>query len=269
MSKLGFIGGGNMAGALVKGLLAAGRYDAGALLVSDASPEARRRMKRGHRVEALAQNVEVAHRARTLVLAVKPQVMADVLAEIRPAVGPRHLVISIAAGIPLARLETGLGRGVRVVRVMPNTPALLGKGMSVAVAGRWATPRDLARTVRLFRAVGDAVAVDREELMDAVTALSGSGPAFVYAFAEHLVAGGSALGLDDALATRLAFATIEGASAMLRAGDRTPRELREMVSSPGGTTLAGLAALAERDFGGAIRAALTAAAARSRELART
>jgi pyrroline-5-carboxylate reductase len=269
MSKVGFIGGGNMAGALVKGLLAAGRYDAGALLVSDASPEARRRLQRAHRVEAVAQNAEVARRTRTLVLAVKPQVMADVLAEIRPAVGLRHLVISIAAGIPLARLEGGLGRGVRVVRVMPNTPALLGKGMSVAVAGRWATPRDLATTVRLFRAVGDAVAVDREELMDAVTALSGSGPAFVYAFAEHLVAGGVDLGLDDALAARLAFATLEGASAMLRAGKRTPRELREMVSSPGGTTLAGLAALGEHDFGGAIRAALTAAAARSRELART
>jgi pyrroline-5-carboxylate reductase len=268
MKKVGFIGGGNMAGALVKGLLAAGRYDADDILVSDASPDVRRRVKRGHRVEVLAGNLEVARRARIVVLAVKPQVMTDVLGEIRSVIGPKHLVVSIAAGIPLARLEAGLGGKARVVRVMPNTPALLGKGMSVAVAGRYATDRDLEKTVRLFKSVGDAVAVAREDLMDAVTALSGSGPAFVYAFAEHLIAGGVAVGLDAALATRLAFATIEGASAMLRAGDRSPRELREMVSSPGGTTLAGLAALAERDFGGAIAAALAAASARSRELAR-
>jgi pyrroline-5-carboxylate reductase len=268
MKKVGFIGAGNMASALVKGLLAAGRYAPGDLVVSDAAPEARRRVQRVFRVEALADNAEVVRRARVVVLAVKPQVMGDVLATIRPAVGPNRLVVSIAAGIPLARLEAGLGAGARVVRVMPNTPALLGKGMSVAVAGTHATDRDLRATVRLFEAVGEAVAVDREELMDAVTALSGSGPAFVYAFAEHLIAGGVAIGLDASLATRLAFATLDGASAMLRAGDRSPRELREMVSSPGGTTLAGLAALAEHDFAGAITAALTAAAARSRELAR-
>lgn len=269
MKKVGFVGGGNMAAALVKGLLAAGRYDADDLLVSDAAPEARRRMQRSHRVEALADNLEVARRARTIVLAVKPQVMAPVLDEIGRVLGPRHVVISIAAGVPLARLESGLGAGVRVVRVMPNTPALLGKGMSVVVGGRHATARDVRATVRLFEAVGDAVAIEREELMDAVTAVSGSGPAFVYAFAENLIAGGRALGLDDALATRLVFATIEGASAMLSARERTPRELREMVSSPGGTTLAGLAALDAHDFAGTVAAALDAAAARSRALATT
>lgn len=268
MKKVGFIGGGNMAGALVKGLLAAGRFAAADLVVSDASTDARRRLEGTHGVETLADNAEVARRAPVFVLAVKPQVMDDVLAEIRSAIEPRHLVISIAAGIPLARLEAGLGGDARVVRVMPNTPALLGKGMSVAVAGRHATRRDLEETVRLFESVGDAVAIEREDLMDAVTALSGSGPAFVYAFAEHLIAGGVAIGLDEALATRLAFATLDGASAMLRAGERTPRELREMVSSPGGTTLAGLAVLGDRDFGGTVAAALAAAAARSRELAR-
>jgi len=267
MKKVGFIGAGNMAGALVKGLLAAGRYEADDLVVSDASPDARRRMKRSHHVDVVKDNAEVARQSRIVVLAVKPQVMLDVLSAIRSAIGPKHLVVSIAAGLPLARLEAALGGDARVVRVMPNTPALLGKGMSVAVAGRHATEGDLRTTVRLFEAVGDAVAIDREELMDAVTALSGSGPAFVYAFAEHLIAGGEAVGLDATMATRLALATLDGASAMLRAGDRSPRELREMVSSPGGTTLAGLAALAERDFGGAIAAALAAAAARSRELA--
>jgi len=150
---------------------------------------------------------------------------------------------------------------------MPNTPALLGRGMSVAVAGRHATAADVRTVVRLFKAVGDAVAIDREASMDAVTALSGSGPAFVYAFAEHLIAGGAALGLEPGLASRLALATITRASAMLESGGRSPKELREMVSSPGGTTLAGLAAMADHDFEGAVTAALRAAAARSRELA--
>jgi len=269
MKKVGFIGAGNMAGALVKGLIAAGRYEADDLVVSDASPDARRRMKRSHGVAALEDNAEVARRSRIVVLAVKPQVMLDVLGTIRPAIGPKHLVVSIAAGIPLARLEKGLGGKARVVRVMPNTPALLGKGMSVAVAGRHATAGDLRKTVKLFESVGEAMAIDREDLMDAVTALSGSGPAFVYAFAEHLIAGGEAVGLDPAMATRLALATLDGASAMLRESGRSPRELREMVSSPGGTTVAGLAALSERDLAGAVSAALAAAAARSRELART
>jgi len=267
MKKVGFIGGGNMAGALVKGLIASGRYEPRDLVVSDASPDARRRLKRTHRVDAVGDNVAVARASRIVVLAVKPQVMADVLAELRGIVTKRQLVVSIAAGIPLAAMERALGPEIRVVRVMPNTPALLGRGMSVAVAGRHATAGDVRVVVRLFKAVGDAVAVDSEALMDAVTALSGSGPAFVYAFAEHMIAGGAALGLDPALSSRLALATIAGASAMLEAGDRSPKELREMVSSPGGTTLAGLAAMAAHDFGGAIVAALDAAAARSRELA--
>jgi pyrroline-5-carboxylate reductase len=149
---------------------------------------------------------------------------------------------------------------------MPNTPALLGKGVSVLVRGTNATEADLRAAMRVFRAVGDALVVGDERLLDAVTGLSGSGPAYVYRFAEALIEAGARQGLDPALAGRLAFGTIEGAAAMLVEARMTPRELREMVSSPGGTTLAGLAALDRAGFMQAVTAAVGAATERSREL---
>ena len=149
---------------------------------------------------------------------------------------------------------------------MPNTPALLGKGVSVIVAGSKATKADLRAVMRLFRAVGDALTIAREPLLDAVTGLSGSGPAYVYRFAEALIEAGVQQGLEPEIASRLVFGTIDGAAAMLTGTKMTPRELREMVSSPGGTTLAGLAALEGAGFLQAIIAAVSAATARSQEL---
>jgi len=192
--------------------------------------------------------------------------MPQILAEVREAVGSRQLFISIAAGVTLRRLEEGLGPDARVIRVMPNTPALLGKGMSVLASGRQATARDLRQALKIFRGVGEAIAVEDEALLDPVTGLSGSGPAYVYRFAEALIAAGIQQGLDGDVANRLVFRTLEGAAAMMLETGLSPKELREMVSSPGGTTLAGLGELDRAGFVDVVGGAVAAATARSREL---
>ncbi len=267
MKKIGFIGAGNMAGALVKGLIAAGRYKPTDIWVSDAAESQVRRLKRAYKVEGTRNNRDLVRGSQTIVLAVKPQVMAQVLDEIRPEATSKKLFVSIAAGFPLRRIELGLGGGARAVRVMPNTPCLVGKGMSVAVAGAHATPPDLKHTLRLFSACGEAVSITGEDLLDAVTALSGSGPAFIYAFAEALIEGGVRGGLSQQLATKLCFQTIVGAAAMLVESGMSAKELREMVTSPGGTTLAGLNALDQHQFRDTVIAAVDAANRRARELA--
>jgi pyrroline-5-carboxylate reductase len=267
MKKIGFIGAGNMAGALIKGLLRAGQYEPDDLWASDPADAQLRRLKRLHRIEVTRDNRALVRQSQTIILAVKPQVMAGVLDEIRAEATPRKLFVSIAAGFPLRRLETGLGGQARVVRVMPNTPVLVGRGISVAVAGSKATPADLKQTLKLFKAVGDAVSITGEDLLDAVTALSGSGPAFVYLFAEGLIEGGVRGGLPQTLAAQLAYATLGGAAAMLAESGLTSRELRDMVTSPGGTTLAGLAALEAHHVRDALIAAVEAATRRARELA--
>jgi pyrroline-5-carboxylate reductase len=269
VKKLGIIGAGNMAGALVKGLLETRRCRPREVWASDADPAQLRRLERAHGIAAAPDNTALVRDSAVVLLAVKPQVMDAVLAEIRDAVTRRQLFISIAAGISLARLEAGLGGSAKVVRVMPNTPALVGTGMSVLVRGRRATVADEKLAAGYFDGVGDVVRVRDEALMDAVTGLSGSGPAYVYRFAEGLIAGGIAEGLPPALARRLAYQTLRGAAVMLQETGRSPEELRAMVTSPGGTTLAGLRTLDERGFVDAVQAGVAAATARSRELGRS
>jgi len=200
MKKIGFVGAGNMAGALLKGMLQAGQLKPDDVWASDPVDAQLRRMKRLHKIETTRDNRLLVRQSQTILLAVKPQAMAGLLDEIRAEVNPRKLFISIAAGFPLRRLEAGLGGQARVVRVMPNTPVLVGRGISVAVAGAKATPADLKQTLKLFKAVGEAVSITGEDLLDAVTALSGSGPAFVYMFAEALIEGGVRGGLPQSLA---------------------------------------------------------------------
>ncbi len=263
---VGFLGAGNMAGALIRGVLDARLYRPSDLWVADPVATQRQKIRRRHGVCAAPDNRELVRRSKVVVLAVKPQVLPRVFEEVRGEASPRQLFVSIAAGVPLRRLEEALGLGARVIRVMPNTPALLGKGVSVLVGGTSAREADLRTAMRLFRGVGDAFAVADERLLDAVTGLSGSGPAYVYRFAEALIEAGARQGLEPAMAGRLALGTIRGAAAMLVEGRMTPRELREMVSSPGGTTLAGLAALDRAGFTQAVSAAVGAATERSREL---
>lgn len=265
---IGFLGAGNMAGALIKGLLATRRYRASALWASDADARQLRKLKHAYGVAAAPDNATLVRDSAVVVLAVKPQIVDGVLAEIRPMVTKRQLFVSIVAGAPTARLEHGLGPGARVVRTMPNTPALVGSGMTVVVRGARATAADERLALGLFGGVGDAVRVKDEALMDVVTGLSGSGPAYVYRFAEGLVVGAMAEGLPEDVARRLTYQTLQGAAAMLIQTGRTPEDLRAMVSSPGGTTLAGLGALDAHDFVGTIADAVRTATRRSRELGR-
>jgi pyrroline-5-carboxylate reductase len=266
MKRIGFIGAGNMAGALIKGLLSAKLYRPQDIIVSDVLVAQLRKIKRAYKVDGLSDNRAVVRETQTIVLAVKPQIIDHVLVEIQPEVTQEKLFISIAAGVPLRRLENGLGSNARVVRVMPNTPALLGKGMAVVVRGHKAKPQDEKLTLTLFRGVGEALAVKDEALMDPVTGLSGSGPAYVYLFAEALINGGVQEGLPPAVATRLALQTMAGAVAMLKETGKSPQELRDMVTSPGGTTLAGLSFLAEGRFAETVAGAVSAATSRSKEL---
>ena len=264
--SVGFVGGGNMATALIKGFVSAGLYRAAQLCASDIDAAKRRVLQRRLGVAVTADNRSLVARTPVVLLAVKPQIVDEVLAQCRPAATRRHLFISILAGVPTRRLEAGLGPGARVVRAMPNTPALLAKGMTVVARGANATAADERVALRLFRAVGRATAVRDEALMHAVTGLSGSGPAYVYRFAEALIAGGVAAGLPPELAQQLALQTIVGAAAMLVETGESPQRLREMVSSPGGTTLAGLGALDRHAFFDAVVGAVVAATRRGEEL---
>lgn len=211
-----------------------------------------------------ANNAELLAESDIVVLAVKPQIMPTVLADLASHTNPRHLFVSIAAGITTEKLAAGLPAG-KIIRVMPNTPCLVGFGASCYSLGREATDADGKLVAQILDSVGSSTQVDESKL-DAVTGLSGSGPAFVYTMIEALAAGGAAMGLDPELSLTLATQTARGAAEMLRATGSSPVELRDQVTSPGGTTLAGLEKLAEQKGAEAFRAAVEAATKRSAEL---
>jgi pyrroline-5-carboxylate reductase len=267
--KIGLIGAGRMATALARGFVNARVVDAAAIRASDPSETARASFSRevpGATVDN--DNRVVASRASVVWLAVKPQMMSAALGEIHEALSSDALVVSIAAGITLDRLASGLADGQRIVRVMPNTPCLIGRGASCYSLGRHATADDGKLVAKLLSSVGAAFEVPESQL-DAVTGLSGSGPAFVYSMIEALAEGGVAAGLPPQLAAELAARTAAGAGQMVLETGETPAVLRNRVTSPGGTTQAGLAVLEERAFGDAVAAAVTAATRRSEELGRT
>lgn len=261
---IGFIGGGNMAEALIKGLLAQG-HPADRILVADPSPARQALLRDVHQVTVLADNRAVATGCRLLVLAIKPQLVPAVVPELAEVVTADHLVVSILAGTATTTLETHLGGTARVVRAMPNTPALVGCGATAICAGRHATAADLETAAALFRAVG-SVNVVSEAQMDAVTGLSGSGPAYVFSVIEALAAGGVKEGLSREVALELATRTVRGAAQLVAESGEDPAELRRKVCSPGGTTLAGLTALEDGDLKGMLMEAVARATKRSKEL---
>ena len=263
--RVGFIGAGQMATALGHGLVKAGLTAAEHLLASDPIAETRDRFAQATGGKATADNLEVVAAADVIFLAVKPQQMGKVLPQIRGRIGPDKLVVSIAAGIRLAKLAEGLGHEGRLVRVMPNTPCLVGKGASAYCLGDHATPRDGELVRQLLGAVGIAYPVE-EKLMDAVTGLSGSGPAFVYVMIEALADGGVRVGLPRQVALALAAQTVLGAADMVLTTGEHPAVLKDRVASPGGTTIAGLQALEVGGVRGALIAAVEAATRRSIEL---
>jgi pyrroline-5-carboxylate reductase len=258
------IGAGKMGEALISGLLKAGTSPDDVLITERYEARAQELTQR-YGVKAV-NNAEAAKLADTLVVAVKPQDMDALLAELSTSVTPDRLIVTIAAGVPTSAIEKRLVEGVPVVRVMPNTPALVGEAMSAVAAGAHAKEEHLARAEEIFRPVGKVIRLPESQL-DAVTALSGSGPAYVFYLVEAMTDAGILLGLPRAIAHDLIVQTVVGAGAMLRDSGEHPVTLREAVTSPAGTTIAAIRELENHGVRAAFLAALEAARDRSRALA--
>ena len=263
--RIGFIGSGRMATALARGLLSSGFTKSEHIMAGDRLPVAMEQFVAETGAHAAASNADVLTGSEIVVLAVKPQHMAGVLDEVQELVQPKHLMISIAAGVPLKELTGVLGENRRVVRVMPNTPCLVGAAASGFALGGAATEEDGQLVEQMLSTVGVAVAVP-EKLLDAVTGLSGSGPAYVYQIIEALSDGGVHVGLPRDVATRLAAQTVLGAARMVLETGTHPAILKDDVASPGGTTIAGLHALENGGLRGCLMNAVQAATLRAQEL---
>jgi pyrroline-5-carboxylate reductase len=263
--KIAILGSGNMGEALVKGLIRAGKTQPDALICSDPRAERREEVQKRYGVHVTADNRAAAAQSDIVVIAVKPQSIDVLLEEIAPAVDAKKLVISIAAGVPIAAIARKLGAGVRIIRTMPNTPALVGAGATALARGPHATDGDLEQALALFEAVGVAVVVEEHHL-DAVTGLSGSGPAFVFIAIEALADGGVKVGLARPVALALAAQAVMGSAKLVLETGEHPGRLKDQVTSPGGTSIAGCHALEAAGFRAALIAAVEAATKRSREL---
>ena len=263
--KIGFLGAGKMAAAFARGLINAKLVNAKSIFAADPFEAARQAFSAGTGTRTFVSNVEVAAAANILILATKPDQVGAALSEISSAITPGHLVISIAAGVTLAKLESALPAGTRVIRVMPNTPALVGAGASGFATGKNASVADGELAKKLLSALGVAVPV-KESLLDAVTGLSGSGPAYVYQFIEALSDGGVAAGLPREIATQLAAQTVLGGAQMVLTTGLHPGVLKDQVTSPGGTTIEGLHELEKGGFRATVISAVRAAAEKSKKL---
>ena len=266
-TRLVLIGGGNMGEAILKGLLAAQLVKPQQVSVTDIIEARLAYLRETYAVQALTDNAKAVAPADLIILAVKPQDVEPTIQGIAPAVHDHEVLISIAAGVPTAKIESAFGKPVRVVRVMPNTPALVLAGAAGLCAGSHATPADLDVARLLFDALGRTVVVS-EYLMDAVTGLSGSGPAYIFVLIEALADGGVKMGLTREAALTLAAQTVYGSAKLLLETGLHPGELKDRVTSPAGTTIAGLQALEEHAFRGAVIGAVERATLRSRELGR-
>jgi pyrroline-5-carboxylate reductase len=261
---IGFIGTGNMGEALIRGLLRAGVAEPGQVVGSDPRAERRAELAREYGIRTTGDNCEVAREATILVLSVKPQVMERVLEEIGPAIHAHALVVSIAAGVPISAIETRLPQA-RVIRTMPNTPALVGAGATAIAMGGHATQEDVQSACHIFESVGMTVVLD-EAQMDAVTGLSGSGPAYMFLIIEALSDAGVKVGLSRHHAQALAAQTVLGSAKLLIETHEHPGRLKDMVTSPGGTAIAGLHTLEAGGLRTTLMDAVEAATKRSREL---
>ena len=263
--EIGFIGAGKMATALAKGFIRAGIVNPEQILASDVSSQALDSFAAATGSHTCKDNTEVVRNAHVIILAVKPDCVQPVLDQIKAVFTPDHLLISIAAGIKIESIQQALCPGARVVRVMPNTPAVAGASASAFAKGGSALPEDVQLTAKLFGAVGEVVEV-KERLLDAVTGLSGSGPAYVCLVIEALSDGGVAAGLPRDTAIRLAAQTVLGTAKMVLESGIHPAALRDMVTSPGGTTIEGLHQLEKSGVRAAFISAVRAAAEKSQQL---
>jgi pyrroline-5-carboxylate reductase len=264
---IGVIGAGNMAEALIRGLVKGGHVAADRIVASGPRKERLAALARDYTIRTTTDNREVVRAADLIVLAVKPQILDKVLREVGDKLAPGTLLVSIAAGVDTETIEDAVTDGVRVVRAMPNTPALVGAGATAIAAGKHAGDAELTTARALFDAVGITVVLDETHL-DAVTGLSGSGPAYIFLILEALADAGVKVGLSRRDAQRLAAQTVMGSAKLLLDTDEHPGKLKDMVTSPGGTAIAGLHTLEEGGLRTTLINAVETATKRARELGR-
>jgi len=263
--KIGVIGAGKIGSAIARGIIRAGLVNKESVMSSDVSDELRQAIARDLDIKVTPDNGALCEFAEIIILAVKPQIVDPVAREIAKKLGKSKLLVSVAAGVPLGRIETHLERGARVVRVMPNIPCVVGAGAAGFAGGGHATAADLEKVGAILNSFGVGLAVE-EKYLDAVTGLSGSGPAYVFLFMEALADGGVQVGLSRDVALKLAMQTVYGAARMALESNKHLSELKDEVTSPGGTTIAGLYAMEQNGFRGTVMKAVVSATRRSQEL---
>ena len=263
--KIGIIGAGKIGSAIARGVLRAGLVSKDQVMASDVSEALQQSIATEVGIEATSDNGKICDFASIVILAVKPQIIDSVVKEISTKLGKTKLLVSVAAGVPLSRIETHLAQGARVVRVMPNIPCVVGAGAAAFAGGSYATADDLEKVGLILNSFGIGLLVE-EKYLDAVTGLSGSGPAYVFLFIDALADGGVQVGLSRDVALKLAAQTVYGAARMALESTKHLGELKDEVTSPGGTTIAGLYALEQRGFRGAVMDAIVSATRRSQEL---
>ncbi len=267
IGKIGFIGGGNMAEAFIKGLLGGG-FSAEKIFVSEPTPTRANELIEKYGVQISADNVSLVQGCNTIVLAIKPQIAHMVLEGIAPAFNDEKILISIAAGVATSSIEQHFAGAPRIVRAMPNTPALVGEGAAAICPGRFSSSEELDTARALFEAVGTVVVVSEDQL-DAVTGLSGSGPAYIYTVIEAMADGGVQEGLKREVAQALAVQTVLGAARLVSETGEHPALLRDRVCSPGGTTITAMKVLEERGLRATLMEAVSVATRRSKELGKS
>jgi pyrroline-5-carboxylate reductase len=265
--KIGVIGAGKIGSAIARGVIRAGLAAKENVMASDVAEPLRQAAAQELGIRVSADNGELCDFADIVILAVKPQMVDPVAREIAKKLGTKKLLVSVAAGVPLARIEAGLAQGARVVRVMPNIPCVVGAGAAGYAGGAHATAADLEKVGAILNSFGIGMVVE-EKYLDAVTGLSGSGPAYVFLFMEALADGGVQVGLARDVALKLAMQTVYGAAKMALEGKKHLGELKDEVTSPGGTTIAGLYAMEQKGFHGIVMDAVIHATRRSQELGR-
>ena len=262
---IAFLGTGNMAEAIIKGLLRAGTARPESIIATGRRAERLEELQRAYGIRTSQDNLAAAREADIVVLSVKPQAMDKLVVQVAPALDPRKLIISVAAGVPIAALERRLGAGARIIRTMPNTPSLVGAGACALARGEHASEEDLAIASRIFQAVGITTVVE-ENLLDAVTGLSGSGPAYIFLVIEALSDAGVKVGLPRYTALKLAAQTVLGSAQLLIETNAHPGQLKDQVTSPGGTAIAGLHTLEAGGLRTTLINAVEAATRRAKEL---
>ncbi len=268
MSSIGFIGAGNMAEAMIKGLLASKSFKKSEIIASDINTERLKFISTQHGIKTTPANKDVVENSDLLVLSVKPGVFGSVLKELKNLAISQKIFISIAAGINTSFIKSKIGKNIKLARVMPNTPSLVRQGASAVYFDEGFSRDEKERVMSILSSIGNAYQLESEELMDAVTGLSGSGPAFVSMFIEALSDGGVKMGLSRKLSLDLAAQTVLGTSKLLIETQKHPGELKDMVSSPGGTTIAGIHKLEEKGFRDAVISAVESATIRSKVLSK-